>query len=91
MISYEQVFNEIERQLQQARQTNNVNEMREALAAIRSLSTVALGGSSEKSVVPQKIETSQVVAQPQVQSLSSIESTPLVEADGSNGDSLFDF
>ncbi len=90
MISYQQVFDEIERQLQQARRTNDVSAMREALAAIRSLSEVALSGSGEKLVVPKTVEKKKVVAQPQVQSLNSLDAKPL-EEDGANGSSLFDF
>lgn len=94
MISYQQVLAEIERQVQRARQTNNEGAIREALAAVRSLSEVALGGQQEK-VEPMKVEKTYVMPQvaqiPQVQSVSSLESMPLVEEDGSNGKSLFDF
>lgn len=86
MISYNRVFEEIERQLYQARNADNESAMREALAAIRSLSEVALGGNGERreKIVPKRIET------PQVQSLSSLEAKPL-EEEGANGSSLFDF
>jgi len=86
MISYEQVFKEMERQLTIARKTGDEREMRQALAAIRSLCEVGLGGSSTK--VEQ--ETPKVLKTPQVQSLTSLEAKPM-EEDGANGGSLFDF
>lgn len=97
MISYQHVLEEIERQVQLARQTNNEGSMREALAAIRSLSEVALsgGGRQQESVIPRSIETQyatpQTISTPQVQSLNSLESKPIEEEDGANGKSIFDF
>lgn len=91
MISYQQVFQEIERQLQQAQKTNDVSVMREALSAIRSLSEVALSKNGESPESAKKVENPQVVLQPQVQSLNSMDAKPLNEEDGSNGDSIFDF
>lgn len=97
MISYNQVLKEIERQVERARQTNQESTIREALAAVRSLAEVALSEEErqyEKNV-SRNIETIQAMPQiPQaipVQSLSSLESKPLVEEDGANGQSLFDF
>ena len=86
MISYDQIFTEIERQLINARRSNDEGEKREALAAIRSLSEVALGGSSKlpEKVVPKMLQTNQV------QSLNSLEAKPLIEEDA-NGGSLFEF
>lgn len=76
----------MERQLSNARRSTDENEMREALAAIRSLSEVALGGSSEmpEKVVPKMLKMNEV------QSLNSLDAQPLVEKDA-NGGSLFDF
>ncbi len=94
MISYQQVLKEIERQVQRARQTNQESTIREALAAVRSLSEVALSGDGEPSeqvVMPKRVEMPQMTQPTPVQSLSSLESTPLEEADGANGKSLFDF
>lgn len=89
MISYDRVFAEMERQLKVAQNTANEREMREALAAIRSLCEVALGGRVEKSekVIPKMLETPQIA---QVQSLTSLEVKPMKE-EGANGESLFDF
>lgn len=86
MISYAQVFKEMEIRLQVARKTSNEQEMREALAAIRSLCEVILGEEGEKGaqVVPKMLET------PPVHSLTSLEAKPIQE-DGANGESLFDF
>lgn len=97
MISYQHVLEEIERQVQLARQTNNEASMREALAAIRSLSEVALsgGGRQQENVAPRNLVTQHVAPQaistPQVQSLNSLESKPIEEEDGANGKSIFDF
>lgn len=92
MISYQQVLMEIERQVQQARQTNEESTIREALAAVRSLAEVALSdkGTTQVNSVPRTIEAQMPPSMP-VQSLSSLESQPLKEEDGSNGKSLFDF
>ena len=86
MISYDRILAEIERQLVSARESANEGEMREALAAIRSLSEVALGGNTEKSeqVVPKMLKINEV------QTLTSLESTPMKE-EGANGGSIFDF
>ncbi|MDS9472334.1 YwdI family protein [Sporosarcina pasteurii] len=89
MISYNRVFEEMERQLMKAKHADNPNDMREALAAIRSLTEVALGGKNE---IHDEMATNQIAtpqAQP-VQSLNSLEAAPL-EEDGANGSSLFDF
>lgn len=93
MISYQQVFKEIERQLRQAQQTNDVQAMRESLAAIQSLSTIALGSKEERyeQPVPKQVPMPQLTAQPQTKSLTSLDATPLQEEDGANGSSLFDF
>lgn len=86
MISYNQVFLEMERQLTAARKTKDEREMREALAAIRSLCEVALGGKSrnDDNVIP-KMHTPQTV-----QPIQSLESKPMIE-EGANGGSIFDF
>lgn len=93
MISYQQVFEEIERQLKRAQHTNDVQSMRESLAAIQSLSTIALGSQVEKQEQPvtRQFPSAQLTAQPQIQSLTSIDATALEEEDGSNGNSIFDF
>ena len=86
MISYDRILEEMERQLIYARRSADEGEMREALAAIRSLSEVALGGSSGE---PEKI-VPKMLKMTEVQSLTSLDAKPLVEK-GANGGSLFDF
>jgi len=86
MISYDRILEEMERQLINARKSANDSEIREALSAIRSLSEVALGGSSE---MPEKVEP-KMIQMNEVQSLNSLEAQPLIEKDA-NGGSLFDF
>lgn len=86
MISYDRILAEIERQLNTARRSADESEMREALAAIRSLSEVALSGSSGE---PEKI-VPKMLKMNEVQSLTSLEAKPMVEK-GANGGSIFDF
>lgn len=87
MIPYDRIIAEMERQLGTARQAGNERAMREALTAVKSLCEVALGGEGkrEEKIVPKMLATSQPV-----QSISSLDSKPLVEEDA-NGGSLFDF
>lgn len=103
MISYDHIVAEIERQLQQAKQTNDEGAMREAFAAIHSLSAVVLQskgqGAMPKTPMPPRTNTPitphvlplQQQQAPSIQSIDSMEGTRLEEADGANGDSLFDF
>ena len=86
MISYNQVFLEMERQLSAAKKTEDEREMREALAAIRSLCEVALGGKprSDEKTIPKMLSSHTV------QPIQSLEAKPL-EEDGANGGSIFDF
>ena len=86
MISYNQVLLEMERQLTAAKKTEDEREMREALAAIRSLCEVALGGKprSDEKIIP-KMLTSHTV-----QPITSLEAKPM-EEEGANGGSIFDF
>ena len=86
MISYNQVFLEMERQLIAAKKTEDEREMREALAAIRSLCEVTLGGKprNEEKIIP-KMLTSHAV-----QPITSLEAKPM-EEEGANGGSIFDF
>ena len=86
MISYDRILGEMERQLIKARRSTDEGEMREALAAIRSLSEVALGGSPEE---PEKI-VPKMLKMNEVQSLTSLDAKPMVEK-GANGGSIFDF
>lgn len=86
MISYNQVFLEMERQLTAAKKTEDEREMREALAAIRSLCEVALGGTPRNN---EKI-TPKMLTSHAVQPIASLESKPM-EEEGANGGSIFDF
>ncbi|MFC5589224.1 YwdI family protein [Sporosarcina soli] len=87
MIPYNRIMEEMERQLHVAKRSGDEQSMREALSAIRSLCEVALGGEvrREEKIVPRMLPTSQTA-----QSISSLESKPLVEEDA-NGGSIFDF
>ena len=86
MITYDRILSEMERQLSTARRSGDESQMRESLAAIRSLCEVALGGSVEttEKIVPKKILMNE--SQP----LTSLEGKPL-EEEGANGSSIFDF
>lgn len=104
MISYEHILAEIEKQMQNAKATNDEAGIREAFAAIHSLSAVALqskGAGAVKKPTPPRagapitphVLPLQQQQQPttSVQSLDQMDGTRLEEEDGSNGDSLFDF
>ena len=93
MISYDRILVEMEHQLNAAHETSDAHEIREAVAAIRSLCEVVLSGQPEKSVpvkpmasIPPKPLSVQAPT-----SLASLDGKPLVEEDGANGGSLFDF
>lgn len=86
MISYDRILAEIERQLISVRGSANESDIREALSAIRSLSEVALGGSTSepKQVAPKMLKMNEN------KSLTTLESSPM-EEEGANGNSIFDF
>jgi len=86
LISYNQVFNEMERQLQAARRTADKSEIREALSAIRSLCEVALG----EGLMKEEKTFPKLLTSTEVQALSPLEGKPLQEKDA-NGGSIFDF
>lgn len=88
MISYDQLFGEMSRQLNAAKESADPQKRREALAAIRSLCEVGLGHVGEVPV--RRVPTAIVPASPEVKSLTSLDSRPLQE-EGANGDSIFDF
>ncbi|QDQ01214.1 uracil-DNA glycosylase [Lysinibacillus fusiformis] len=88
MISYQAVLLQLEKQLADARNTTNEQQIRERLTAIRALCDVVLDFTVE---VPK--------AQPKhLPQLLATETTPtslytakIEEDDGANGDSIFDF
>ena len=88
VISYDRIISEMERQLSVAKHAHNERDMREALAAVRSLCEVALGGGGgskrEEKIIPTR------TAAAEVQSISSLEGKLLKEEDA-NGGSLFEF
>lgn len=86
MIATKRILAEMERQLHQARTTNDEQAIREALAAIRSLCEVVLG---EETIASQPV-VQQAVPLAQQPKIHSLESKPLVEEDA-NGGSIFDF
>ncbi len=90
MISYDRILLEMSHQLHVAQKTSNEQEVREAVAAIRSLCEVVLGGQAEKKVQV-KPQASVLSQAPIAQVPTSLEAKPLVEEDGANGGSLFDF
>lgn len=95
MIPYENILLEIEKQLSKAKTTSDTAKMREAFAAIQSLSAVALTNEQPvkrhvqqlQSTVPSMTQT----MQPQAQSVQSLDAAPIVEEDGANGASIFEF
>lgn len=81
MISYQRLFDEIERYTTQARNTKDEQQLRELFSAIRALCDVALN---------KERHTSPTQALQQVGGSPVLHSTKL-EEDDANGDSIFDF
>lgn len=82
MISSEQILNQIDKQLQQAKTAGNEQSKREALAAIRALCDLALDSVPSPSYAPIVQEVSAPIL--------STQPIALKENDA-NGESLFDF
>jgi Family of unknown function (DUF5327) len=82
MISYEQIFMQIDKQLQQAKITGNEQTKREALAAIRALCDLTLESvpSTQAKSVVQAMSVAPTIQQPVA-----------LKEDDANGESLFDF
>lgn len=80
MISHDQILSEMDRQLQIARRTGDERAVREALAAIRSLCEVVLGGEIKREEIKQA---------------PSVAAAPfegkILEEEDANGGSIFDF
>lgn len=88
MISTDQILQQIEKQLGQAKVSDHEPTKREVLAAIRALCDVALNSTQSSSThvfSPQNNPVTQMIPSP-----SAVASTPLKEQ-GANGESLFDF
>lgn len=90
MISYEQLLEEMNRQVEIARSTNDEQVIREALTAVKSLCDVLLVERKPTSKIEQPVLAQIPVTPVETKSLSSFEGRPLVEK-GANGDSLFEF
>jgi len=84
MISYEQIFMQIDKQLQQAKITGNEQTKREALAAIRALCDLTLESAPSSS--PQAPSVVQAVS-----IAPTIQQPVALKEDDANGESLFDF
>ncbi|MET3575732.1 YwdI family protein [Bhargavaea ullalensis] len=83
MVPIERIFEEMEKQLRDAKNSSDESRRREALAAIRSLADVALGdrpknGMPEVKPLPLSAPQATMTA-------------PAQDADGANGNSIFDF
>ena len=89
MISYEAIVAQIERAVQQAKQAQSEQQMREQLAAVRALCDVVLGqqASPVARAIVQQVPSAPVQA-PVMQQANV--SSKLQEPDA-NGDSIFDF
>lgn len=81
MISYQTILQQLEKQLEEAKNATNEQQIRESLTAVRALCDVVLAKSAEavkKQSTP--MPTQQVVY-----------TAKMDEEDGANGESLFDF
>jgi hypothetical protein len=85
MISYKRLFGEIERYALKARETENEQELRELLIAVRALCDVALNEPKHPAVTEQ--------GQPQLYATGGNRFLPSrkIEDEDANGDSIFDF
>lgn len=94
MISYDMIIAELEKQLQEAKNTQSEQKKRESLTAIKALCEVALQSSSMTAQTPsiQPMMTAPVmpVMQQSTTTISPNQGKKLHEEDA-NGDSLFDF
>lgn len=94
MISVQTLLQQIERHTQLAKSTDNDQEIREQLIAIRTICELALAEqSSNISVTKQHIQQQNLTQTVQLSNTTqvSLSSSPLKEDDGANGNSLFDF
>lgn len=86
MISTERIIEEMQRQLNYAKNADDEQAVREALTAIRALCQVVLvSEKKEEPIITPR--TMQITHKPRI---SSLESRPLEEEDA-NGGSIFDF
>lgn len=94
-ISLTKVLEQVELEVNQAKQTTKISEQRERLAAIKSLCELALADEGKSEVERQPFATTtpkaptfatNVVGQPP----QTIQTKPMAESDA-NGDSIFDF
>ncbi|SOB89582.1 hypothetical protein SAMN05880501_10130 [Ureibacillus xyleni] len=95
MISYKSLLDEIEVHLANAKNTEDEQQIREQLTAIRALCNVGLANNqiskpTTKSVSLNQSNTSPSQSQSIINSVSSLNASKLTENDA-NGDSIFDF
>ncbi|MCG7343514.1 YwdI family protein [Sporosarcina sp. ACRSL] len=87
MIPKERIIEEMQRQLNYAKATDDDQAIREALTAVRALCQVVLAGNEMKD---EPIITPRTMAISHKPQISSLEGRPLDEEDA-NGGSIFDF
>ena len=88
MISYQTVLQQLEKQLNEAKNATGEQQIRESLTAVRALCDVVLAQSAEVSkTLPKHIP--QMLTQGPTQQM--LYTAKMDEEDGANGDSLFDF
>jgi len=88
MIPYQAVIQQLEKQLSGVKNTGDEQQIREALTAIRALCDVVLDTSDGISKAQSKHLPQMLVSEPKQPSLYTAK---IVEEDGANGDSIFDF
>lgn len=88
MISYQTILQQLEKQLEEAKNATNEQQIRESLTAVRALCDVVLAKSAE-AVKKQSAPMSKVVTQMPTQQV--VYTAKMDEEDGANGESLFDF
>ncbi|MEJ9281123.1 YwdI family protein [Ureibacillus thermosphaericus] len=96
MISYERLFNQIERYVVQAKQTTSEQELRELLSAIRALCDVALNSEKRPTSFAQKDQVQsyvkrQIPSYVQVSHGNQLPPSTKLDEEDANGESIFDF
>ena len=88
MISYQTILQQLEKQLEEAKNATNEQQIRESLSAVRVLCDVVLAQSAE-AVKKQSAPMSKVMTPMPTQ--QAVYTAKIDEEDGANGESLFDF
>ena len=88
MISYQTILQHLEKQVEEAKNASNEQQIRESLTAVRALCDVVLAKSGE--FVKEQPTTISKVMTP-IPTQQTVHTVKMDEEDGANGESLLDF